>query len=159
MQIRRVVTGQRAARSAFASDDLLDGFDFGAGAAWVLWGSDEPARVPNDGAMPRFDGSFPPAGGHRFVVLTLAPGEESEHKLAELLPDVMDPDDLGMHSTTTVDFIVVLDGEIVLELDDGAEVVLRARDCVVQNGTRHRWKNRSGAPATYATVIVGAERG
>ena len=56
----------------------------------------------------------------------------------------MDPSDPGMHTTDTIDFEVVLEGTITLELDDGAEVTLRPGDTVVQNGTRHRWKN----PAT-----------
>ena len=52
--------------------------------------------------------------------------------------DVLEPDAPGMHMTDTVDFVVVLSGEAVLELDDGAEVTVRAGDCIVQNGTRHR---------------------
>ena len=48
-----------------------------------------------------------------------------------------------MHTTDTIDFEYVLSGEIALELDDGAEVVLHPGDTVVQNGTRHRWHNRS----------------
>ena len=54
-----------------------------------------------------------------------------------------EPDDPGMHTTDTVDFDFVVSGEVYLELDDGAEVLLKPGDCVVQNGTRHRWNNRS----------------
>jgi quercetin dioxygenase-like cupin family protein len=68
----------------------------------------------------------------------------------------MEPDDPGMHTTDTVDFEVVLEGEVTLELDDGATVTLRAGDTVVQNGTRHRWSNRGDAPARLAVFIVGA---
>ena len=46
----------------------------------------------------------------------------------------MEPDNPGMHTTDTIDFEVVLSGEVVLELDDGAETVLRPGDTVVQNG-------------------------
>ena len=67
-------------------------------------------------------------------------------------------DDPGMHTTDTVDFEVVISGEIVLELDDGAEKVLRAGDTNIQNGTRHRWHNRGSEPAVIATFIVGAHR-
>jgi quercetin dioxygenase-like cupin family protein len=72
------------------------------------------------------------------------------------LASYVEPDHPGMHTTATVDFEVVLSGEVVLELDDGTEVVLRTGDTVVQNGTRHRWSNRSDAPATLAVFIVGA---
>jgi hypothetical protein len=43
---------------------------------------------------------------------------------------------------------VVLSGEVILELDDGAETVLRSGGTVVQNGTRHRWGNRGGEDVT-----------
>ena len=64
--------------------------------------------------------------------------------------------DPGMHTTATIDFEVVLAGNPVLELDDGAEVTLAPGDTVVQNGTRHRWHNRGTEPATMAVFIVGA---
>jgi quercetin dioxygenase-like cupin family protein len=63
-----------------------------------------------------------------------------------------------MHTTHTVDFEVVLSGEVWLELDDGAEVCLKQGDTVVQNGTRHRWINKGTEPAVLAVGIVGANR-
>lgn len=62
-----------------------------------------------------------------------------------------------MHTTATLDFEVVLEGEVWLELDDGVEVHLRAGDTVVQNGTRHAWRNKGTVPARLAIFIVGAE--
>ena len=67
-----------------------------------------------------------------------------------------DPSDPGMHTSDTIDFEVVLEGTVVLELDDGAEVTLHAGDTVVQNGTRHRWKNPGETPARLALFICGA---
>ena len=64
------------------------------------------------------------------------------------LADVQEPDDPGMHTTDTVDYDYVVSGEVYLELDDGAEVLLKPGDCVVQNGTRHRWNNRGDRPCT-----------
>ena len=72
--------------------------------------------------------------------------------------DVMETDDPGMHRTDTVDYVVVLSGEVSLELDDGETVHLSAGDCVVQNGTRHAWRNSSSAPCLIAFAIVGAHR-
>jgi quercetin dioxygenase-like cupin family protein len=63
-----------------------------------------------------------------------------------------------MHTTDTVDFDVVMSGEIWLELDDGAEVHLKAGDCVVMNGARHPWHNRASQPCMVMTVLVGARR-
>ena len=72
--------------------------------------------------------------------------------------EVLESDHPGMHTTETVDFDVVVFGEVVMELDDGAEVVLKAGDCVIQNGTRHAWHNRSSERAVIAFALVGAER-
>ena len=64
----------------------------------------------------------------------------------------------GMHTTGTIDYGVVISGEIWLELDDRAEVHLKQGDCVVQNGTRHAWRNKSVEPCIMAFVMVGAKR-
>lgn len=61
----------------------------------------------------------------------------------------------GMHRTNTVDYCVVLSGEIYAVLDEG-EVLLRAGDCLVQRGTNHAWSNRSDAPCTIAFVLIAA---
>jgi mannose-6-phosphate isomerase-like protein (cupin superfamily) len=68
----------------------------------------------------------------------------------------MDVTDPGMHTTDTIDFEVVLEGTVVLELDDGAEVTLRPGDTVVQNGTRHRWRNPGDTTARLAVFMCGA---
>jgi mannose-6-phosphate isomerase-like protein (cupin superfamily) len=78
-------------------------------------------------------------------------------KLPGLL-DVVEMDHPGMHTTDTVDFDVIVSGEVFLELDDGAEVLLRAGDCVIQNGTRHAWHNRSAEKCVIAVTLLGAER-
>jgi quercetin dioxygenase-like cupin family protein len=70
----------------------------------------------------------------------------------------MRSDDSMMHATDTVDYGVVLAGEMWMELDDGVEVHLGAGDCVVQNGTWHGWRNRGDRPCVMAFVVVGAER-
>lgn len=64
----------------------------------------------------------------------------------------------GMHTTDTIDYGIVLSGEIDMELDEGREVHFRAGDCLVQNGTRHRWQNRSEEPCIIAFIMVGAKR-
>jgi quercetin dioxygenase-like cupin family protein len=82
---------------------------------------------------------------------------EIEAKLPGLMAH-MEIDDPGMHTTDTTDFEIVLSGEIVLELDDGAEVTLSPGDTVVQNGTRHRWRNPGTEPAVLGVFLVGAHR-
>jgi mannose-6-phosphate isomerase-like protein (cupin superfamily) len=62
----------------------------------------------------------------------------------------------GMHKTDTVDYCVVLSGEIWAVLDEG-EVLLRAGDCLVQRGTNHAWSNRTEEPCVIAFVLVAAK--
>lgn len=175
MGIRCVVTGQdKTGKSVIVRDErvapislsALPGYEFHR-----VWGSDSTPELPSDGsptAQPRY---FPPKNGFRFAFFTLPPDasvnlekigspsaiEEIQKKLPGML-EVLEPFAPGMHTTDTVDFDVVISGEVYLELDDGAEVLLRAGDCVVQNGTRHAWRNRSQEKCVIAVALVGAER-
>lgn len=176
MKIRCVVTGRNpSGKSAIAKDaaiepvtlSLLPGFEFHR-----IWGGDAVPKLPSDGTPPPHPSYFPPPGGFRFLFFfTVPPNTHKlpEHadlaaafgELQEKLPglaEVMEPMNPGMHTTDTVDFDVILSGEVYLELDDGAEVFLKAGDCVVQNGTRHAWHNRSSQNCVVAVAIVGAER-
>jgi quercetin dioxygenase-like cupin family protein len=64
----------------------------------------------------------------------------------------------GMHKTDTVDYALVLDGEIWALMDEG-ETLLRAGDCLVQRGTNHAWSNRSDRVCRVAFILVNAEAG
>ena len=173
MQIRRVVTGHDSVgKAVFASDELVDGYHpvLNPDSAFhMLWGGDEAPHFPDDGSKPPHRTYFPGVGGFRFGTFTLPPAgsgppadldvaaalAEMEEQLPGLLAHT-EPGHPGMHTTSTVDFEVVLSGEVVLELDDGAEVTLRPGDTVVQNGTRHAWHNRGDVPAHIAVFLVGA---
>jgi quercetin dioxygenase-like cupin family protein len=61
-----------------------------------------------------------------------------------------------MHRTRTIDYGIVIEGEVVLILSD-SEVVLKAGDVVIQRGTDHAWENRSAKTARMAFILLGAE--
>jgi len=63
-----------------------------------------------------------------------------------------------MHVTPTIDYALVLDGELWLELDDRKTVRLFAGNIVVQQATRHGWRNNSGRSITIAFFMLGASR-
>jgi quercetin dioxygenase-like cupin family protein len=69
--------------------------------------------------------------------------------------DAFDADEPGMHTTRTIDYGIVLSGEIDLELDEGV-AHLRPGDVVVQRGTRHAWRNRGTEPCTVAFVLISS---
>ena len=75
------------------------------------------------------------------TALTVPPGPNgTKIRINEFPPGAVSP----MHRTQSVDYGIVLSGEVVLVLDD-TETVLRAGDVVVQRGTNHRWENRTPA--------------
>jgi mannose-6-phosphate isomerase-like protein (cupin superfamily) len=97
------------------------------------------------------EGSQPPAGWwQRFL-------EEYREKVPGLA-EHFEEDVPGMHTTATIDYGVVVRGEIILELDDGKTAHLRQGDCVVQNGTRHRWRNPLPEPCLMAFIMVGGQQ-
>jgi hypothetical protein len=63
----------------------------------------------------------------------------------------------GMHATDTVDYAIVLEGEIWSVMDEG-ETLLRAGDVLIQRGTNHAWANRSGKTARIAFVLMDGKR-
>lgn len=64
--------------------------------------------------------------------------------------------DPRMHKTKTVDYIILLEGEITLLLDEG-EVDLKPFDVVIQRGTNHAWINKGSKPALLAAILIDAE--
>ncbi len=177
MKIRRVVASNGAnGKSVVQSDEFapcaveyrsVPGF-----STALLWSTSE---VPEVGAaVVATDTSLsvkfvPSPGETRLMMVTFPPdavmmradfdpaafGAEFGHN-APGLAERFELDNPGMHATDSIDYDVVLDGEITLELDDGKEVVLRRHDVCVQHGTRHAWRNRTDKPATMLFVLVGA---
>jgi len=107
----------------------------------------------------------PVGGGTVFRIIEYPPDSV---RLKTLAPDAFFPEmgaqaadkaqrrHAGMHKTNTVDYAIVLSGEIYAVLDE-SEVLLRAGDCLVQRGTRHAWSNRTEKPCVIAFVLVAAK--
>lgn len=173
MGVRRVVTGHSTeGKAIIASDEviepirlaLLPGFEF-----FRLWGADAPPQLPDAGSVPAHHAYFPPVGGFRFGLFTVPPATDVMMQDLDIgaalaameasLPGMaahMEPDHPGMHTTASVDYEFVVSGSVTLELDDGTEVELHPGDTVVQNGTRHAWRNRGSEPCQMVVVLVGA---
>ncbi len=120
---------------------------------WSSAGADPlHSAPPSEGTPAALE---PAPGGSSWRVFDLPPDEVVAAWLASQNLSGAEAD--GFHRTDTLDYVMVLDGEITLELDRGS-VALRSGDCVVQRGTRHAWRNRSGRPVTMAVVMVSLAR-
>ena len=174
-ETRLIVTGLDAdGKSSVISDSEIAARAAAAvpGYGWHrLWSWDNIPDVPNDGVEPDGPDHFPPPGGVRFIVFTIPPGtvtapadldiEAAKLELEEKFPGRaahMESHQTGLHTTTTIDFIYVADGEIWLELDDKQEIHLQTGDSLVQNGVRHAWRNHGAKPCTLVVTIVGANK-
>jgi mannose-6-phosphate isomerase-like protein (cupin superfamily) len=172
--IRRVVTGHdRAGKSIFVMDGASPHvFSRTPGTTVVteLW---ETTRTPADNrgaddAIRRKQQLAPPKNGSVFRVVEYPPDAVRLAALARerTLPDdgsersvVRDRDNprhAGFHKTNTVDYAIVLSGEIYAMMDEG-EVLLKAGEVLIQRGTNHAWSNRTDAPAVVAFVLIDAE--
>jgi quercetin dioxygenase-like cupin family protein len=145
--LRRVVTGHAADMTAKV---LMDGAALNAKyspegvVSTLIWSTDgAPASIPigddveDMGA--RILGTAPPSNGSRFAVITIPAGVSGR-----------------MHRTNSLDYVVMIDGELDMLLDEGS-VTIKAGDVLVQRGTNHNWCNVSDAPATAAFVLLDAE--
>ena len=157
---RRVVTGHDASgKSVFLSDGpaphvLEKGTDVDFIELWCTNGA--PTMVASTEPEPTSDKInglirvSPPPRGTRFRINVLHPG----HVLK--LPKREDGRARGMHRTRSIDYGIVLQGEIYLVLDD-SETLLRSGDVVIQRGTDHAWENRSDKPVRMAFILVDGE--
>jgi hypothetical protein len=169
---RRVVTGHQGGKSVALSDQRRQPYKFKTVAGFehtYMWSTNgtlesDPEKVDQElpkSALPSANGSllhivtFPPTSGPSQVTaqvaqeyLTRLPGQA----------DTFERDGSQMHVTPTVDYAILLDGELWLELDDGETVHLVAGDIVVQQATRHGWRNKGERPATIAFVMLGASQ-
>jgi quercetin dioxygenase-like cupin family protein len=133
--IARVLTDAPASNAKYPSAGLV---------STLIWSTDSaPAKVPAGADIEdmgaRTLGSAPPPNGSRFAVIDFAPGVKSD-----------------MHRTETVDYVIVIEGEIEMDMDEST-VTLKQGDLMVQRGTNHAWVNRSEKRARVAFVLIDAE--
>ena len=169
---RRIVTGHDAdGRSILLSDGAAPAVQvieaFGDMAVTELWRTDEsPASNAGDDDPAGREKSLEPSPlGSKFRVVEYPPdsvrfagvGREAgfveiggRHAMIE--DGARHP---GMHKTATVDYAIVLTGEIWAMMDEG-ETLLKPGDVLIQRGTSHAWSNRTDAPCRVAFILIDA---
>ncbi len=172
--IRRVVTGKDATGKAIAMIDAVATSvhrreELGV-TNTLLWVTDSnPADLSNrEDTANRKVGVLPPPGGTILRVIEFAPEREVKADYLTrlrifqglgLAPEGESrekPREPGMHRTKTIDYGLVLSGEIDMLLDD-SEIHLKAGDVVIQRGTNHAWVNRGNQPCQVAFILVDAK--
>lgn len=173
MSVRRVITGNVKGKAVFISDGdvptdhvyrTLPGHR--TAVCWATASNTLQDTVRE--AAPIGTSAVPAPGETRLLIVTFPPastmfgpgfdpaGADAEQR--EYVPGMVETfelDDPGMHRTNSIDYDIVLDGTIWLELDDGKETLLNKGDVVVQQATRHAWRNKGDHPATMAFILIG----
>lgn len=135
-RVRRVVTGHDTEGSSIVTiDEVAQGERF-----TLIWSTD---RSPADN-------TDTVDGGKRELGLAIEGG--TVFRIGELEPGVRS----RMHRTNSVDYGIVLEGEIDMELDGGETVHLKTGDVVVQRGTNHLWANTSDHACKMAWILIDA---
>lgn len=178
--IKRVVTGIDDKGTSICYEDAVlppVELDIMPGVQmFQVWSTEGPLTLPATEPAPASRAFFPGPSGTRFGLFRLPPETEAEpgqeptdaatveaqvaaaESAVPGLIGAFEPDAPGMHQTDTVDYVIVVEGDIWLELDDGVEVHLPVGTCVVQNGARHGWRNHGNVPGTLAYVILDANK-
>lgn len=173
--IRRIVTGHRPSGEATIlfdgnAGETLEFPGWPDGGSTELWATDEsPVDIDrtDDRARPmRHD---PEPHGTLFRVVQIPPEQDQggpidtdaafEAMGSKNRPDAaMAEQHPSMHRTDSIDYLVVISGEMTMMMGDGTEAVLRPGDCIIQQGTAHAWINRGTEPCVLAAVLVDANR-
>ncbi|MFC1866746.1 cupin domain-containing protein [Thermodesulfobacteriota bacterium] len=144
--IRRVVTSHDTDGTAIiGTDGIIEAVQGKPGTgvySAVIWATDSmPIDITNgENAAEKKIGLAPSPNGTIFRIIEIPPGEPPY-----------------MHRTDTIDYAIVLDGEIDMEIDN-SEVHMKAGDVMVQRGTIHAWANREDKPCRIAFVLIDGKR-
>jgi hypothetical protein len=145
--VRRIVTGHRNGKSVVIDDSEMPSQELLGAKIIELWETAGAPVIPLESEKYKTPLAFKmPAPGETRLRLTVIP-PDGEHSAGS-----------GMHKTKTIDYDVILSGELRMEMDDGVEVRLNPGDCVIQNGTRHAWRNRSSQNCVMLTMCIGAKQ-
>src|SRR5690242_20385175 len=151
-QPRRVVTGHDSnGKSVVLSDGTppqhhpMRGREVGADF-YEMWNTTQvvPQLISVESREPsERDFTIMPVAGHLLRIIDIYPPKAGGKRTV-------------MHRTRTLDYVVVIEGEVVLVLDD-SEVTLKKGDVVIQRGTDHAWENRSDKMTRMAFFHIDAE--
>lgn len=172
--VRRILTGVNAQGRSYIAQDgpspailtMADRPGYQNANLWRTLGPDAPVDAPD--TITAHSGVLPPPRGTVIRVIDIppeSPDPEVRRAATEAVFKAMfadadhRPDHArhpGMHTTDTIDYAILLQGQLVAVMDED-ETVMNAGDILIQRGTSHAWANRSGEMARICFVLTDAK--
>lgn len=150
---RRIVTGIKNGKSVIVEDETVkDAVEhFPNLIISDVWNTQQmPASLDFEKEIPNTGFPQTPKNGTYFRYVSIPPDKDLGIEIKTGEPHPM------MHQTQTLDYIIILSGELYLIMEEG-ETLLKAGDIVIQRGTNHAWSNRSNQPCIQLAVLIDAE--
>ncbi|WP_175621459.1 cupin domain-containing protein [Chryseobacterium schmidteae] len=150
---RRIVTGIENGKSTIIEDQPIENVVEHLPGLIIsdIWNTQKiPASLDFETQIPNTGFPQTPKNGTYFRYVSIPPDKDLgvEFKVGEPHP--------MMHQTQTLDYIIILSGELYLIMEEG-ETLLKAGDIVIQRGTNHAWSNRSDEACIQLAVLIDAE--
>lgn len=149
---RRIVTGIKEGKSVIVEDAVSNNVSehFPSLIISDIWSTHEtPANLTKEKRVENTAFPVTPKNGTYFRYVQIPPDKDLGIEAPAGQPHPL------MHQTSTLDYIIILSGEIYLILDE-EETLLKAGDIVIQRGTNHAWSNRSDEPCIQLAVLIDA---
>lgn len=150
---RRIVTGIKDGKSIIIEDQQVENTVEHIPGLIIsdIWNTqNSPASLDFETKIPNTGFPQTPKNGTYFRYVVVPPDQDLgiEFKKGGTHP--------MMHQTSTLDYIIILSGELYLIMEEG-ETLLKAGDIVIQRGTNHAWSNRSDEPCIQLAVLIDAK--
>ena len=144
MKIRRVVTGHdKSGKAVVKWDSEIESVSGRLGFSRAeMWATKKLPPILTDEDPTTWETGTTIANGSVFRIIKFEPGVAARR-----------------HVTESIDYAIILSGEIDMELEEGEEVHLKAGDVLIQRATIHNWINRSKAPCVIAFTLLALEEG
>lgn len=150
---RRIVTGTENGRSTIIEDQPVENIVEHLPGLIIsdIWNTQKmPASLDLETQIPNTGFPQTPKNGTYFRYVSIPPDKDLGVEFKVGKPHPM------MHQTQTLDYIIILSGELYLIMEEG-ETLLKAGDIVIQRGTNHAWSNRSDEACIQLAVLIDAK--
>jgi len=151
---RRIITGIKNGKSVITEDKIVENVVEHFPGLFIsdIWNTQQtPATFDDEIVIPNTGIPQTPKKGTYFRYVVIPPDKDLGIETNEGFPHPL------MHQTETLDYVIILSGELFLILEEG-ETIVKPGDIIIQRGTNHAWSNRSKEPCIQLAVLIDAEK-